>query len=98
MRGLTPHDAKSYPALGEVVCGVHALLPQQDPQRGHLTRQAPNQAPGIIGAFLVAIEEATKTRIPRLPLASRGWLVGHRAQALKFLAGSVAAGPEVGVA
>ena len=70
---------------------------QKDPKRGHLTRQAPHQAPGIICAFLVAIEEATKAGIPGLPLTTRWRFVGHVAQALQFLAGGVTAGRDVGV-
>jgi hypothetical protein len=53
------------------------MLPQKDPQRGHFPRQAPDQAPSIISALLVAIQEATEARLPRLPLPTRGWLVGH---------------------
>jgi len=74
------------------------MLTQKDPQRGHLPRQAPHQAPGIIGAFLVAIEEATKAGIPGLPLPTRWRFVGHVAQALEFLEDGVAAGRDGGVA
>ena len=74
------------------------MLTQKDPKRGHLPGQAPGQAPGLIGALLGAINEATQAGIPRLPLPPRWWLVGHVAQALKFLEGGVAAGREVRVA
>jgi hypothetical protein len=69
---------------------------QKDPQRGHLPRQAPHQAPGLIGAFLVALAEATQAGIPGLPLPTRERFVGHVAQALQLLEGSVAAGRNVG--
>src|SRR5215470_2546648 len=48
MRGLAPHDAKSQPALGEIVCRIDAMLTQKNPKRGHLAHQAPDQAPSII--------------------------------------------------
>jgi hypothetical protein len=71
---------------------------QKDPKRGHFPHQAPSQAPGLIGALLVAIAEATQAGIPCLPLSTRWWLVGHVAQALQCPQGRLAAGGEVGVA
>ena len=81
-----------------IVGGCDALFTQKDPQRGHLPRQAPAQAPSLICALLGALQEATKARIPRLPLSTRWGLVGHVAQALQCLEGGGAAGCEVGIA
>jgi hypothetical protein len=74
------------------------MLTQKDPQRSHLPRQAPGQAPGIISALVVAIKEAAQAGIPCLPLATRWRFVGPVAQALKFPQGRVGAGGDVGVA
>lgn len=94
VRGLAPHDATSPPARGEIVGRGDARLTQTAPPRGP---RAP-QAPRLIGTLLVALQEAAQAGLPGLPLAARGRLVGHGAQALQCPQGRVAAGGDGGIA
>ena len=74
---LAPYYGKAQGSLSAVVGWFHAMLTQEDPQRGHLALQASGQAPGIIGPLMVALDQGAQPGLPGAPLAPGRWRFGH---------------------
>jgi hypothetical protein len=70
--------------LGPVVRGLDSRLGQKHPKGSHLPLQSSSEAPGIVLALMVPIDQAEKSRVPGSPLSPTGWRLGHVTQALEL--------------
>ena len=66
-RAFAPQHPKTQSPLRPVVGRLDAMLSEKDPQRVHLTQQATSEAPRLIGACMILVNQLAEPSIPRPP-------------------------------